>query len=74
MAKVYLKLKDHDRAISLLNQVLYIFETVNNDLDEKRGFVYLEIAGVYKRKGDLANAIDYQQRAFDFFSELDQQS
>jgi hypothetical protein len=41
-------------------------------LDEQRGFVYLEIAGIYKRKGDLSSAIDFQQRAFDFFSEFEE--
>jgi tetratricopeptide (TPR) repeat protein len=46
MAKVYLKQKDLDKALALLNQILELFETLNTDLDDQRGFVYLEIAGI----------------------------
>ncbi len=59
MAKVHLKLKDLDRALAILNQILELFESLNTDLDEQRGFVYLEIAGIYKQKNDLANAIAF---------------
>ena len=59
MAKVHLKLKDPDQALALLNQILSLFETLNTDLDEQRGFVYLEIAAIYKRKNELGNAIDF---------------
>lgn len=72
MAKVHLKLKDTDQALVLLNRILLLFETLNTDLDEQRGFVYLEIAAIYKRKNEITNAIDFQQRAYDFFIEYDQ--
>ena len=34
--------------------------------------MYLEIAGINKKKGELVTAIEYQQRALDFFTQSDE--
>ena len=59
MSKVYLKLKDVEKSLQILYQTLEIIEQSNTELNQQKGFIFLEIANINKKKGELTSAIDY---------------
>ncbi|CAG9333511.1 unnamed protein product [Blepharisma stoltei] len=71
LAQVWSKKKNHAKALDCLTTVWELHEKHYGMKHESLTQIYIDMAKVYKKQGDLNNAIDTQKRALNLMGELD---
>ena len=70
MAKVYIRQKEYETALKLLQKIEKITEESQGEDTEPLGNIYLQIAKVYAKKREDQSAIQYQGKAQGLFEQL----
>lgn len=68
---MFTRQKDYHNALNTLADAWELFEMNNGKGSEQVGNCFLEIASIHHKKKDFAEAISFQQRALNVFSNLE---
>lgn len=71
VGQVCVRQQQFDRAIKSIQQALEIIQDANGPQSEQVGNCYLELANAYLKAKQVAEAIEYQTKAFAVFNEID---
>ena len=69
MASVYIKQKEFEMALKILQKIEKITEENSGEDTEALGNVYIQIAKVYAKKREETTAIRYQEKAYNLFEQ-----
>ena len=71
IGQVYLRQRDYESALNVLGEAWELFEMAFGTQTEQVGNIYLEIAVVHNKKKDADEAIQFQKKALETFSQLE---
>ena len=63
MSRAYLKMKDYDQSMKLLQRMMQLSTTTYGEQSEQVGNVYLQMAKIEAKRRDVASAIVNQTQA-----------
>lgn len=71
IGQVYTRQKDFERALNVITDAWELFDMNHGKSSEQVGNCFLEMASIHNKKKDFAEAINFQQKALQVFSELE---